>query len=371
MQELARALGRFAEASHQPTSFAERGIAVAFTSPSLLGARVRPSRRGLELIVPNPAGGRGSYVLPWEAAGDLCTLTVHDRMLLQAAADLPLPSPTAIRDAVRRLAMAGHAGRAPARAARDAIAAEQAQRMRTNFRLLMRLVSVVEGRTVDPAGVVPSALEVRAKRATASVAAHLRTTPEAIAEWLEELAACLEGIGDPDDLAPARIPRLMTPLRQLADQVEGWGRDRGDPEEEAESRLVVAAARLTVRCLEEVVDDLHRQVQPVPMLLARWQADAPALRQALARPDWLVDGWAALCALWEAAAPPDRALAVHEIAGVLPVLPREVRDWVGIEVASVEVAGRRRRVALSQDWRTGVTQDLVRRNERLVTASAA
>ena len=51
--------------SHQSATFGERGVSVPFTTPALAGARVRrDARHGLALLVPNPSGGRGIYVLP-------------------------------------------------------------------------------------------------------------------------------------------------------------------------------------------------------------------------------------------------------------------------------------------------------------------
>jgi hypothetical protein len=65
-----------------PTTFLERGVAVPFTTPILIGARARPGeRKPLELIVPNPSGARGVYILPWDGISGLCKPTVHDRRL--------------------------------------------------------------------------------------------------------------------------------------------------------------------------------------------------------------------------------------------------------------------------------------------------
>jgi hypothetical protein len=68
--------------SFLPATFLERGVAVPFTTPQLNGARARPGeRRPLELIIPNPSGGRGVYILPLEGIHDFCTLTINDRRL--------------------------------------------------------------------------------------------------------------------------------------------------------------------------------------------------------------------------------------------------------------------------------------------------
>src|ERR1700712_5461419 len=52
---------------YHPTTFLERGVAVPFTTPMLAGTRARPAeKQGLELVIPNPSGGRGVYIMAWD-----------------------------------------------------------------------------------------------------------------------------------------------------------------------------------------------------------------------------------------------------------------------------------------------------------------
>ena len=67
-----------------PPSFAERGASVPFTTPIIVGARVRGRGESLELVVPNPSGAKGNYILQWKNLPDVFTLTVHDRVLHRA-----------------------------------------------------------------------------------------------------------------------------------------------------------------------------------------------------------------------------------------------------------------------------------------------
>src|ERR1700679_4215228 len=88
--------------SHHPTTFLERGVAVPFTTPMLLGARARPSDRGgIELIVPNPSGARGFYIVPWSGVCRLCRPTVHDPRLYQRIAEREGVTPSSIRVAAQ------------------------------------------------------------------------------------------------------------------------------------------------------------------------------------------------------------------------------------------------------------------------------
>ena len=54
---------------------------------------------------------------------------------------------------------------------------------------------------------------------------------------------------------------------------------------------------------------------------------------------------------------------------MLPVIPREVGDWVGFHVEIETVVHLRRLVFAHQDWRTGhCVQDTIARNEALLAA---
>ena len=83
---------------YHPGTFLERGASVPFTTPHLNGARARPgSRSGLEFTVPNPSGGRGIYIVPWEGIFALCRPTLHDSRLISALSAMRGVTPTAIR----------------------------------------------------------------------------------------------------------------------------------------------------------------------------------------------------------------------------------------------------------------------------------
>jgi hypothetical protein len=60
------ALEGFTAALAQPLRCAERGVAAPFTAPLLPGTR--PG--GFEVVVPNPAGREGWFILPWAEALD-------------------------------------------------------------------------------------------------------------------------------------------------------------------------------------------------------------------------------------------------------------------------------------------------------------
>src|SRR5579863_9657509 len=104
-----------------PTTFLERGVAIPFTTPQLNGARARPGeRKSLELIIPNPSGGRGVYIVSMNHIVEYCRLTLNDRRLADAVTKLRGVTPEAIRHLARDVAGEGLAGRGAAMAAEQA-----------------------------------------------------------------------------------------------------------------------------------------------------------------------------------------------------------------------------------------------------------
>jgi hypothetical protein len=87
-------------AQNQAATFLERGISLPFTTPMLVGARLRlREREAMELVIKDPSGGMGFYVLPWAALPDMCSPTSHDCRLWDLIVAEPLLSPASIRRA--------------------------------------------------------------------------------------------------------------------------------------------------------------------------------------------------------------------------------------------------------------------------------
>jgi len=115
-------LDAFAAASGKPARCAERGVAAPFTTPLLFAARLRlGADQGIEVLVPNPAGREGWFVLPWAAAREALQPSLADQALIGAlttlVADTAELQPWQMRQAARQAASTGLAGRAARRAA--------------------------------------------------------------------------------------------------------------------------------------------------------------------------------------------------------------------------------------------------------------
>jgi hypothetical protein len=121
---------------YHPTSFLERGAAIPFTTPLLAGTRARPAeKQGLELVIPNPAGGRGVYIMGWTSISSLCCPTLHDRQLNDRIAKLVSVTPSTIRRVGREVAAEGLAGEEATTAARLAAEHDRGDRLVANYQL--------------------------------------------------------------------------------------------------------------------------------------------------------------------------------------------------------------------------------------------
>ena len=355
--------------AYYATTFQERGVAVPFTTPMLAGTRARSAERGgIELIVPNPSGGRGVYILPWGGVSQLCRPTVHDTRLNEAVAALRSVTPGTIRQAAREVAAEGLAGPDARAAADSAVATEYQDRLLTNFRLLLTLVE-----QVDPAGVgsipairAPTAeLELRAKRTVVEFASKLGWSVEAISTGLEELATVLAGLGVSGQSPTPRIPRLLEVLRQVREEAGAWAREHDD-DSGTQAQMVVVVADLTIVCAEKTLTEACRLTSDMARLLREWEAAPDELSERVARPEWLLDGWEQICLIWHCAdGEAGRRAALAEMEMLVPVLPKEASDWVDMKIDDDTVLRSRKTVNLNQDWRTGEQLDCIARNEQL------
>ena len=352
---------------YHPGTFLERGAAVPFTTPLLNGARARPGPRGgLDFTIPNPSGGRGLYIVPWEGVFALCRPTVHDCRLISALSGMRGVTPTAIRAAARAIAAEGLAGRRARAAAQEAAAADDKARTMNNFQLLLDLVGQIEAQEGTTAADRAGDMEQRARRAVARIAPGLNRSSEQIATCLEELASLFSAVGIGGGAAAARVPRLLTSLGVLRDAMRDWARAHRD-ESGADATRISESAEVTMAFARVVVGEGQVMTRNVVSLLRAWSTGPEALALQATRPDWLLDGWERIILLWQTAQPALRDATLAEMASLIPVLPKEAAEWGGMPLPGLTEGGlRRRMVSMAEDWRSGVTQyDLIARNEEI------
>lgn len=327
--------------SHQSATFGERGVSVPFTTPALAGARVRrDARHGLALLVPNPSGGRGIYVLPWSGVRDMCHPTLHDGMLHDAIAASrdEAVSPAVVRAAARRVAGEGAAGRAAHAAAAKAVQMENASRQATNRYLLYTLAA--------------------------------QTTVQASSAEVAALASVVDEVGIGPHAAQAGIPVRLAQLKSLREQLAAWANTGADAT--GYGPMACGMADLAIRCAEHVLAAARDRVADAEGLLAEWRTQPGEVTALFSRAAWVLDGWNLPCLLWGAASGvvAGRA-ALIEIGQMLAVLPKEAGHWIGASIDAEANQALRPMVGLSQDWRAGLSAlDLVARNEQFRALAA-
>jgi hypothetical protein len=356
--------------SHHPATFRARGVAVPFTTPLLTGTRVRESgKAGIELVVPNPSGGRGVYILDWAGVRSLGTPTVHDTVLIRRLSGFAQLDPAAMRSAALAVAQDGYAGKDAVAPATQAIADSAAQSLQAHFLLIVRLVEQVQ-----PAGLTATSTDARAgnidRRSSAilhRLAPMMGHAPAELNDGLRAIGELFVPVGVADQDADARIPCLLARMQETQDSLTGWlradaGNDLGGLGQ------AIARAMRTATDVGQAVLALTRVALSDPVgLLRRWCNEPGSVIAIATRVEWVLDGWDWICLLWLSAASDEaRRMALLEMAQLVPVLPTEAGAWTDV-VVPAEAMQQPCRVTSREDaWRSGgAAFALIGRNESL------
>lgn len=367
-------LARFEAGHYRPVTFLQRGVAMPFTTPHLLGGRIRPGEFGVpELVLANPAGDEGVYIMPWSALPDLCILTLHDRALWSRTTDLLQMAPRTVREMARKVAAEGFAGREAAAAATAATARDLEAETLVNYHLLLELAR--QGDASGATGLAAEAacagdLESRARAALATLDPTNALTLAAASAALGEVAEAYAHCGLRRNPTAAPVPALIAEIGALMQELSAWAACHPGPERSC-VRLIGQGAELTLRCCRQAMADAHAPLSDVGDLLRHWPERRDPILTLVARPEWLLDGWGLICGLWRGATPVRRRNALLDMASLVPVIPSEVNEWLGFDAATDMDGHRgglrcwRRTVQSNEDWMTGRMLDLITRNEAL------
>ena len=397
---------------YRPRSFRERGLAAPFTTPMLSGARLRATpgttacasertllRRGgvnrdateqfrllaLEVVVPNPSGARGVYILPWSDVGALCRPTMHDVILVQNLMTLldvsnAQMSPATLREAARTTAARGLAGR-PASNTAGKQARSYVERLEsTRLVLLMAVTTQIEARSIpgDKLQEQPrQEIERRGKAALTLLARELGQPPQDLADVLDILAQSYVEIGIGADMGEAPLSRLLASLAALQNDLRIWAQTEcnlGLDSAQSETRdanSVTGVAELTGRMARMLVQTSRAQLDDMPLLMRAATANAQEIAQRCERASWLLDGWERICLIWQhATTPPARQSALQDIARQIPLLPDEAEIWLQLPSGTAAQLSQRPQAPVP-GWHDPASQlDRIARNEQIRAMSA-
>jgi hypothetical protein len=361
---------------YHAATFLERGVAVPFTTPLLGGTRARPvSSQRVELIVRNPSGGSGVYVMPWSGITSLYRPTLHDKVLNARIAALGQITPASIRGVARSVAVEGLAGEQAMAAAQTSAITDASDRKATNHQLLVALIRQVNVvPDMSASGFAPGTvdLDTRARQTILWLAPRLGQSLTWAFSALDEIGAALAGVGVVPVSEEGRIPRLTAMLSQTKEEIGLWCGGQRNEDRLAGAHMVCSVAELTLALTEPALTAARNLTLDMVGMLRSWAVDWESVIRLATLPEWLLDGWEQICMIWNYARDDaSRCAALAEIVEHLPILPREVRLG-GDSLSKLEnLFLSRRPIGLNEDWRTGAAVfDLIDRNERFRAMAA-
>ncbi len=361
-------LARFASGKYRPMTFLQRGVHVPFMAPALAGARIRPGERGgKELILNDMAQGQGWYVIPWDSMPELCSPTLADYELWTALRKAEVLTPQSVRVTVRESARGGFAGRKAKEAAEKLREQEEKLATVANFNLLLRLIRKTETPGEEAVAVerdTPKNIELRAKRANTRTTKLLNLGPDDVATVLQELSSMLQAVGLGQASGDFHVRDVLNGLGVL--NVEAPGCVTQSEEGQHAQRLVRDAVQLTQGCAEPLLGAAEAALDELPALVARWLRDREKVLAEFERLAWLLDGWGPIIALWRTRDERNPDPALMEMAALVPLIPQEVSDWLGRDLAFDPQQALKKFVHALEDWRTGSRLQMVARNERIL-----
>lgn len=228
-QEVASWAGPGARALARPATCAERGVTACFTTPQLHGSRLRAApQTGLEVIVPNPSGRDGWFVVPWSAVLEQFKPSLADRALVLNLQDEKL-TPSSLRAQAVRVAAKGLAGRAARRAAHDIalrgglVGANRITRIQTFMEEMAQIIRETAG---DADLRRAEGLYAQGSAALTAAASQPTADPQGgeRREWLLDgwdLLAAGWSVAKPED-RPSLLRRLAALAPPVPLEVEGW-----------------------------------------------------------------------------------------------------------------------------------------------------
>ena len=315
-----------------PTRFVDRGVVAPFTSALLGAARLRAAvRNGPEVVVPTQSGGRGLYVLDWSAVCETYRPTVHDHLLHRRLSGAAVITPGLMRDRAREVAIEGLAGRSARLAARAAAHAAKTDENRLNFLLLMALVEQIEpsGLRIGEGLVASPGLERHAHDIIARFATGSGQPGETIRIALAAIARAAAAVGMGAERRRSRVDATLRRIRAMCEAIVNLTSQSDHDHQIEVARRFVAQAVIFAKGGETLLRESWSMMEDMPTLLRRWHSHAAETEQALARPEWFLDGWDPICAVWEASLNPcARQSSLYEMSRFVPYLPDEAMDWL-------------------------------------------
>jgi len=345
---------------------------VAFTTPQLFGARLPRPRAGAppDLILANLSGQPGNNVLPGAKLLATPGLTAHDQALWQKLRELTDFAPEKIREAMIAIAAEGWRGRAAAACAEEQKTADTTALRRMFFLLLTDLIRRTElpaEAKVPPEQESLIYLRPRIGKAVARIAKRYSMTTEAVEAAIEALASVFMPLGKHNDSVTGHTRVAMAELQSFIKELDQWLAPRRDNMRGLRAEFLLRKAKLALICTQAAINELDRVLDDTTILLRAWQRDQASVLRRASRPQWLLDGWDIIIALWRQSEPSDREACFWEMSHLVPILPKEVEGWSAFPEGASKIRQEQAISIKGTDWRRFRPLEFIARNETLLT----
>lgn len=351
-------------------TWAERGIAVPFTTPALAQARMRrdDGSKRREFVLPSFSGGKGCYVMPWKSILGSMTTTLHDRLLFDLMQQYDVDDPIKMRHVTLEVAAKGLSGPRAARKAQEILDNEKQYQVLTTFLLVLQLLKLVNVSSKDliAEGLASENSQKRMRGALMGVAERLKIPHDDLYLRIETLSSLISPIGLPQAPEPGRLRALTEDLVVFRDTVRNWFTVM--PEEIAQiGEFEARVADVTNQLANKSVVHVDNETEALAAMLRAWEKRFTAITAEVRQLSWLLDGWDYVITLFHEVSDKsdkDRQAMLADIFPMLPQIPREQLEVIDDKKASALGVIQRRWVRGNEDWRTGVLDyDQVQRLE--------
>lgn len=317
-----------------PATFAQRGVAVAFTTPVLSFARLRKAGDGaLQFLVPGLSGGVETYVIPAVGIADVVNLTVFDRHLMESIASDKIDlSPLAMRHTSLTKARSGLAGAKRSKRARGLLEKDKNNKSEMTLLLVRTVVAQLSDETGTAAANELAADAIETGMAATCIETHLAnflsdaglTTNQALARF-DSWSGSASLVGSPDSAVTGPYKLLIQDLERMSEDLSKWLVPEPVGPAEMAQRVAVAATEAVSEAKKVLIfiDDSFAEIGPP---LKDWTATESALHDAVRRIAEILDGWRRIVDMWDRVADRERVdqREMVELFGLyMPVLPVE------------------------------------------------
>jgi len=351
--------------------FLQRGTVMAFTTPHLLGARFIQAQKGgpRNIALPSLSARPGLNILPWSEVATTQGMTMHDRALWQKLVNVPSVAPKDLRAVMQEIAAEGLRGSAARSWAREQLTKDRTALRRVFFLLLTDLIRRTEWmgeEKVAPEDESLSYLRPRIGRAIGRISKTLGVKTEEVEAALEALAGVFMPFGKPRDIVIGHTRQALLDLREFVRELELWTAPRRGSPRGLRADFITRKASLALHCAAAAVADLDDFGDDGTKILRHWLSDPEAVQKRADRPEWLLNGWDIVIALWRQSEPSDREACLLEMSHLAPHLPKEVETWRGFPEGASRLRTEQPPVFDGLDWRSSRPLEFAARNEALL-----